>query len=171
MKPWSPDVRTVEVQYVDTEGKQIASSTQLRGYAWFFMADMGIEAKQIEGYKAVKVPVFTELKETLGDQDRTLQIVYEKEKGQTTDPGTDPVTPPGEDPDKKPAGDPESGTQGSGQPAGQPGGAGAGGNGQQATVNRAARTGDKSHAGAAAAGMALAFVSAAVVVKRRNFSK
>lgn len=167
----TPDVRTVEVQYVDTEGKQIASSTQLRGYAWFFMADMGIEAKQIEGYKAVKVPVFTELKETLGDQDRTLQIVYEKEKGQTTDPGTDPVTPPGEDPDKKPAGDPESGTQGSGQPAGQPGGTGAGGNGQQATVNRAARTGDKSHAGAAAAGMALAFVSAAVVVKRRNFSK
>lgn len=167
----TPDVRTVEVQYVDTEGKQIAPSTHLRGYAWFFMADMGIEAKQIEGYKAVKVPVFTELQDTLGEQDRVVQIVYEEEDSQTQEPGTDPVNPPGGDPDKKPVGDPESGTQGSGQPAGQPGGAGEGGNGQQATVNGAARTGDKSHAGAAAAGMALAFVSAAVVVKRRNFSK
>lgn len=166
-----PVPRTVTVQYVDKDGNEIAPSTSITGYSWFFMADLGIEAVQIEGYKAVTVPEFGEMQETIGDQDRTLQIVYEKENGQTTDPGTDPVTPPGEDPDKKPAGDPESGTQGSGQPAGQPGGAGAGVNGQQATVNRAARTGDKSHAGAAAAGMALAFVSAAVVVKRRNFSK
>ena len=165
-----PVKRTVTVQHVDRDGREIAPSTSLTGYSWFFMEDLGIEAQQIEGYKAVRVPEFGEMKETIGDQDRTLQIVYEQENGQTTDPGTEPVTPPGQDPGSSPEGGQGSGAQGGGQPAGQPGAAGAGGNAQQMTAGGAVRTGDESRAGAAAAGMILSFAAAAViVVKRRNF--
>ena len=165
-----PVKRTVTVQHVDRDGREIAPSTSFTGYSWFFMADLGIEAQQIEGYKAVRVPEFGEMKETIGDQDRTLQIVYEQENGQTTDPGTGPVTPPDKDPGSTPEGGQGSGAQGGGQPAGQPGAAGAGGNAQQMTAGGAVRTGDESRAGAAAAGMILSFAAAAViVVKRRHF--
>lgn len=166
-----PVKRTVTVQYVDKKGRELATSTSFTGYSWFFMADLGIEARQIEGYKVVSVPEFGEMDETIGDQDRTLQIVYEQESGQTTDPDK-PVTPPGKDPGSSPEGGQGSGAQGGGQPTVDPGKAGTDDNVQQTAAGGAVRTGDESHAGAAVAAM-LAAAAAAVtaVIKRRKYSR
>lgn len=99
-----PVKRTVEVRYVDTEGNEIAPSEKHVGYSWFFMADFGIEARPIDGYKAVEVPTFEPLQETIGNEDRVVDIVYEKvgnpsggdedrpgsgDEGIPTDPSTD----------------------------------------------------------------------------------
>lgn len=117
-----PVKRTVEVRYVDTEGREIAPSDEFVGYSWFFMADLGIEAKSVDGYKAVDVPTFEPLQETIGNEDRVVEIVYEKVGGSSggdeDDPGDgEEVTP--NDPSKDDSSDSKDAvTEGSGDESG-----------------------------------------------------
>lgn len=158
-----PEKKTVTVQHVDEQGNTIADADVLTGYSWFFMADMGVAPKEIPGYHVVKVPEFAELKDTLGDVDRTEQIVYEKDDvdeepgdGEKPGQGQKPEN-PGKKPDDTSSGDGEKDNQNSAK-----------GDDKEKKDADAPKTGDTKEPLNLALGAVAALGAAALVVKRRR---
>lgn len=164
-----PEKRTVTVQHVDEQGNTIADADVLTGYSWFFMADMGIAPKEIPGYHVVNAPQFEELIDTLGDADRTEQIVYEKDDaGQEPGEGENPGQGQKPEEDEKPGNpvkNPDGTLSGNGEKDSQNA---AKGDDEEMKDADAPKTGDLAEPLGLVLGAMAALGTAAVVVRRRK---
>lgn len=73
-----PVIKNVTFQYIDKNGNEIAPSEEYKGYEWFLLSAIKFPMKEIEGYRIDKVPEFKIEDETIGENDRVFQIIYEK---------------------------------------------------------------------------------------------